>query len=122
MMNKEFIKGILTASIPLLIVGDMKVYLSEANKTDVIKTVIFLPIFYGIVHTVLHKFIKNKIILGLIAGFIYSLLGRFFFKLPQNFWKMKNPAHIHIILPIMWAFLYAYGFPWIKKLFFYLFI
>ncbi|MBL4898365.1 MAG: hypothetical protein JKX76_01830 [Colwellia sp.] len=45
---------------------------------------------------------------GAICGEIYSLIGHYVLRLPENLYKMKNPNMVHLIAPIFYSL--AYGF------------
>ena len=118
-MLSTFIFGSLTALVPIIIVGIYKLYIDDKIVFN-FGTLLELFLFYGLTHTLLITYIKpyvdNYFIIGLMAGFIYSFLGRYYYQLPKNLWKMKNEWHIHIILPIIWGILYQFIFPTIEKI------
>ena len=113
--TKELVfKGSRMAIAPMLYVGYALYQLTTDERSQVNFNIplffLGLPLVYGLVFAVLRQFIPNMAILGMVAGFIYSLLGRFLLKMPKQIFKSIEPSTVHITAMVLYAGLYTLFF------------
>ena len=113
--TKELVlKGSRMAIAPMLYVGYALYQLTPDERSQVNFNIplffLSLPLVYGLVFAVLRQFIPNMAILGMVAGFIYSLLGRFLLKMPKQIFKSIEPSTVHITAMVLYAGLYTLFF------------
>lgn len=113
---KTFLIGSSVSIFPILYIGTAYSKLKcNESKIPFTTIAIFLPFFYGLTYTILQTSLKNiipdsfkrQIIIGIIAGEIYSLFGHFGARIPETVFKSSNPNSVHIIAPIMYAIIYS---------------
>ncbi len=116
---KLFLIGSFVSVIPMIYMGiaynKLNCHQQGLMRIKYAYIPMILPLMYGLVYVVLtlalRPFISNDMlrlfVLGAIAGEIYSLIGHYIFKLPETLFLMKHPNMVHIIAPIMYAFIYG---------------
>lgn len=126
-LKKILLQGALTSIIPIISIWSYEFYLTHKHEKiiNTINNLIIVILYYSLIHTILIIYVapimKNilgyRYIIGGIAGLIFSLLGRFYFNLPKELWKLENPNNIYIISIIEWSLLYGLIFPKLKNIF-----
>ena len=130
-MSKNIVKTFLVGSsvsiFPLVYLG-LSYNKLDCNQTNQMKInyatlVMYLPIMYGLVYTIisisLEKVIKNQqtrlFVIGAIAGELYSLIGHFGLKIPETLLISKNPNMVHVIAPVTYSLIYGIFVHWLEK-------
>lgn len=122
-LTRTFLIGASVSIFPIVYLGIAHNKLSNDESSNMkIKyatLVMCLPIVYGFVYTILMSVLEDVvkddrtrlIIIGLISGGLYSIIGRFYLRIPETLLLLDYPHRVHIIAPIIYAIIYAtYGF------------
>jgi hypothetical protein len=117
---RSFLIGSSVAIFPMIYLGLAynKLSCEEASlmKVKYANLVMFMPIMYGFVYMVLSSLIpKQYILIGAIAGELYSLMGHFLLRIPETLLKSKNPNSVHVIAPILYSLIYGTFVRWLEK-------
>jgi hypothetical protein len=115
---KDAKRGAFVGLVPIIYVGAAYLNLSSIEKSNfsMLKLIIGAPVVYGVVFAVLRQLVSSQMfpssrhrgfVVGLIAGEIYSVLGRFGLNVTEVLFKMDNPNKVHIIAPLMYSLIYG---------------
>ena len=119
-MIKTILIGSLTGLVPLSIYYFFDRY-NEAGLEGVasaLGNILCVMLFFGLVYAILIKYVSPFLVgyeyslymLGGFAGLIYSLFGRYYYRLPEEHFGFGEYSWIVHVLSIMyWSVIYGYG-------------
>ena len=110
-MNLDNIKkGATMALVPAIYLGIAFNRTTVPQAISYGKLLLLLPCVYGCVFAILKHFTSNMIMLGAIAGLLFSLIGRFVLNFPRQLFQMNNPNLVHPAAMMLYASLYSIFF------------
>jgi hypothetical protein len=124
---RKFLIGSSVAIFPIIYLGMAynKLSCGEANKMKVkyANLMMGIPLMYGATYVVLSHLLRGLVkdkrtrlfVLGAIAGELYSLIGHFGLEIPETLLLSKNPNSVHIIAPVVYAFIYGFFVHWLEN-------
>jgi len=85
------------------------------NKQDINYELlaVFIPAALGIFNVINMKIVEqyginSSLIVGGIAGLIFSLVGRFKLELPKKIFNIKDEYKVHLMAPVLYALIFRF--------------
>lgn len=116
MILKDFLLGVLTSTIPIFIITSKNKDVCDEQTLNLLK---YIPFLFGVINVFIYIIVEYIItnfnldksfkflVAGILAGIIYSSIGRFYTNIPQRILGMDlNKFQIYAL--IVWSFVYAF--------------
>lgn len=118
---KDFLIGAPVSILPIIYIGTAVNTMSPGERAvfPLSTLILVLPFIYGLMYALIQEHIGRPylgsvprvyafIIMGMIAGGLYSLMGHYGgLDIPTRVFKMANPATVHLLAPVIYGIVYG---------------